>query len=61
MDFSLRPNALPFGLTCSPRVTTKGIKPIIAFLRATWAILISIYIDDMLIQAATASEALLHT
>ena len=42
-------DALPFGLTCSPRVLTKVLKPIVAFLRATWAILISIYMDDMLI------------
>ena len=54
-------DALPFGLTCSPRVLTKVVKPIIAFLRATWAILISVYMDDMLIQASSASEALLHT
>ena len=52
--------ALPFGLTCSPRVITKVIKPIMAFLRATWAILISVYIDDMLIQARAPSEAILH-
>ena len=54
-------DALPFGLTCSPRVLTKLLKPIVAFLRATWAILISIYMDDMLIQAASVSEVLLHT
>ena len=41
---------LPFGLTCSPRVITKVLKPVIAFLRSTWGILISIYIDDILIQ-----------
>ena len=39
---------LVFGLTCSPRVITKVIKPIIAFLRHSWKILISIYIDDIL-------------
>ena len=54
-------DALPFGLTCSPRVITKVIKPIMAFLRATWAILISIYIDDMLIQASTRDKVILHT
>ena len=42
--------ALPFGLTCSPRVITKVLKPVIAFLRSTWGILVSIYIDDLLIQ-----------
>ena len=52
---------LPFGLTCSPRVLTKVLKLIIAFLRATWAILISIYMDDMLIQAGSASQVMLHT
>ena len=54
-------DALPFGLTCSPRVITKVIKPVMAFLRATWAILITVYIDDMLIQAQSVSEVLLHT
>ena len=54
-------DALPFGLTCSPRVITKVIKPIMAFLRATWAIMISIYIDDMLIQASTREKVILHT
>ena len=54
-------DALPFGLTCSPRVITKVIKPIMAFLRATWAIMISIYIDDMLIQASTRDKVILHT
>ena len=29
-------NVLPFGLTCSPRVVTKLLKPVMAFLRATW-------------------------
>ena len=53
-------DALPFGLTCSPRVITKVLKPVMAFLRATWAIMITIYIDDMLIQARSPSEALLH-
>ena len=52
--------ALPFGLTCSPRVITKVLKPIIAFLRATWSILISIYIDDMLIQSESPQQAIFH-
>ena len=34
-------NVLPFGLKCSPQVVTKLLKPIMAFLRATWGILIS--------------------
>ena len=54
-------DVLPFGLTCSPRVITKVIKPIMAFLRASWAIMISIYIDDMLIQASTKDRVMLHT
>ena len=52
--------ALPFGLTCSPRVITKVIKPIIAFLRRTWNILISIYIDDMLIQGDTPEKVVFN-
>ena len=34
---------LPFGLKCSPRVLTKVLKPVMAFLRGTWGILIAIY------------------
>ena len=34
---------LVFGLTCSPRVITKVLKPVIAFLKLTWNILLSIY------------------
>ena len=52
--------ALPFGLTCSPRVITKVIKPIIAFLRRTWNILITIYIDDMLIQGDTPEKVVFN-
>ena len=51
---------LVFGLTCSPRVITKVIKPVIAFLRATWQILISIYIDDILIQSRNQEMCSLH-
>ena len=47
---------LPFGLKCSPRVLTKVLKPVVAFLRSTFAILISIYMDDILVQATTADE-----
>ena len=42
---------LPFGLKCSPRVVTKILKPVMGFLRSTFAILLTIYLDDMLIQA----------
>ena len=51
---------LPFGLKCSPRVLTKVLRPVVAFLRGTWGILISIYMDDILIQGSSPSQALLH-
>ena len=51
---------LPFGLTCSPRVLTKVLKPIIAFLRLTWCIALSIYMDDMLLRATSPEEAVFH-
>ena len=51
---------LPFGLTCSPRVITKVLKPVIAFLRSMWGILISIYIDDILIQNKDKHTCSLH-
>ena len=49
-----------FGLTCSPRVLTKVIKPIIAFLRLTFSILVSIYLDDMLLQSQSPELCILH-
>ena len=52
---------LVFGLTCSPRVITKVLKPVIGFLRLTWNILISIYIDDILVQHTSYATCLLHT
>ena len=51
---------LPFGLKCSPRVLTKVLKPVVAFLRVTWSILIAIYMDDILIQGSTPSQVYLH-
>ena len=51
---------LPFGLCCSPRVLTKVLKTTIAFLRVTFAMLISIYLDDMLIKNDTALGAYFH-
>ena len=51
---------IPFGLTCSPRVLTKILKPVIAHIRGTWGILISIYMDDILIQAASVQQCILH-
>ena len=51
---------LPFGLKCSPRVITKVLKPVLAFLRTTWGILISIYIDDILLQGCSPDQVYLH-
>ena len=51
---------LPFGLKCSPRVLTKVLKPVVAFLRVTWGILIAIYMDDILIQGSSPSQVYLH-
>ena len=48
---------LPFGLRCSPRVVTKILKPVMAFIRTTFSILVTIYIDDILVQASSAEEA----
>ena len=60
LDELLEWQVLPFGLTSSPRVITKVLKPVIAFLRSVWGILISIYIDDILIQHTSASTCSLH-
>ena len=51
---------LPFGLKCSPRVLTKVIKPVVAFLRITWGILIAIYMDDILLQGSSPTQVYLH-
>merc|ERR1712012_88255 len=51
---------IPFGLTCSPRVMTKVLKPVLAFLRSEFGILASIYIDDLLIQAVDEETCQLH-
>ena len=51
---------IPFGLTCSPRVLTKILKPVIAFIRRVWGILISIFMDDILLQAASIEQCILH-
>ena len=51
---------LPFGLKCSPRVVTKILKPVMAFLRTTLSILISIYIDDMIIQSDSPDKVVEH-
>ena len=51
---------LVFGLTCSPRILTQVIKPIIAFIRLTFAILVCIYLDDMLLQSQSPETCTLH-
>ena len=60
MDMLLEWCVIPFGLKCSPRVLTKVLKPVMAFIRATWGILISIYMDDLLVQGSTKDQVLLH-
>ena len=60
MDVLLEWCVIPFGLKCSPRVLTKVLKPVIAFIRATWEILISIYMDDLLVQGSTKEQVFLH-
>ena len=52
---------LPFGLRCSPRVVTKILKPCMAFLRSVFGILITIYIDDMLLQSSSPETVLRHS
>ena len=51
---------LPFGLRCSPRVVTKILRPVLAYIRSCFSILITIYIDDILIQASTPEDAHRH-
>jgi hypothetical protein len=51
---------LPFGLTSSPRIFTKVLKPLIKLIRAK-GIRIVAYLDDILIMARTKEEALQHT
>ena len=48
--------ALPFGLCSAPRIFTKVLKPVAAFLRKK-AIQVLTYLDDFLLLAATAEEA----
>ena len=47
---------LPFGLCSAPRIFTKVLKPVAAFLRRK-AIRVLIYLDDFLLLAATMEEA----
>ena len=51
---------LPFGLTSSPRVFTKILRPLIKLLRAK-GIRVVVYLDDLLIMARTKEELLRHT
>ena len=51
---------LPFGLKYSPRVVTKLLKPVLALLRSNFGILISVYMDDLILQANTQEEVFLH-
>ena len=52
--------ALPFGLCSAPRIFTKLMKPVAAFLRRK-SIRILIYLDDFLLLAATKEEAVRNT
>lgn len=45
-----------FGLSPAPRIFTKICKPILASLRASHAIRCSLYIDDMIVMAHSASD-----
>ena len=52
--------ALPFGLCSAPRIFTKLMKPIAAFLMRK-SIRVLIYVDDFLLLAATKEEAVKNT
>ena len=51
---------LPFGLRSSPRIFTKVLKPLLVYLRAMGVRLL-VYLDDILIMAATPELCLEHT
>ena len=53
--------SLVFGLTSSPRVITKVLKPVISFIRTHFGILITIYIDDILIQSISFEKCVRDT
>ena len=53
--------SLPFGLKCSPRVVTKLLKPVLSFLRSHFKINLSVYMDDLILQAADKETVYLHT
>jgi len=52
--------ALPFGLCSAPRIFTKVLKPVGAFLRRK-AIRVVIYLDDFLLLSVTMEEAVKNT
>ena len=51
---------LPFGLRYGPGMLSEVLKPVMAFLRVTWGILIASYMDDILIQGSSPSQVFLH-
>ena len=51
---------LPFGLTSSPRIFTKVLRPLIKIIRSK-GIRIAVYLDDILLMARSKEEALEHT
>ena len=48
-------NCLPFGLSCAPRVFTKLMKPVVAFVREKGMRLI-IYLDNILVMCESQEE-----
>ena len=52
-------NVLPFGLTSSPRIFSKVLKPVISYLRTT-GMKITAYLDDILICAKTRADIILN-
>ena len=53
--------SLVFGLTSSPRVITKVLKPVMSFIRTRFGILVTIYIDDLLIQSISFEKCVHDT
>ena len=51
---------LPFGLSTSPRVVTKILKPVLAFTHLHW-VKLHMYLDDWLLNPGTHQEALEQT
>ena len=59
-DTSYQFRTLPFGLSLSPWVFTKIIRPVLKWAREQ-GIRISAYLDDIIVAASTKEEAKLHT